>query len=316
MKNKIDIFVELGKRLSGGAPPKVVERAVAENEWFRVEEITSAIEAICREMLNRNKLREWMAHYPTLPVAKAEDVMIVMAGNIPLVGFFDMLCVVMAGHRAYVKPSSKDRVLMEYVISILKDIEPDIPIYIGACENPSRVIATGGDSAVRHFKSAYGGVKTLLRGSRHSIAVVSSDGEESIEEDIYAYSGLGCRNVSMVFHPKGSKPNIKKCDTHPKYHNNYLQNRALFTMQNREFVDNGSSLFIASSKFPSALSVISTYEYDSIEEVNRWISEHDEELQCIVSNIVQHPRCVGFGDSQRPTLMDYADEVDTMKFLM
>ncbi|MFI3303039.1 MAG: aldehyde dehydrogenase [Rikenellaceae bacterium] len=316
MKNRIDIFAELGKRLSGGVPPKVAERAVAENEWFRPEEIASAVEAICTEMLNHNKLQKWMAHYPTLPVAVAEDVMIVMAGNIPLVGFFDLLCVVMAGHKAYVKPSSKDSVLMEYVISTVKDIEPDIPIYIGVCENPSRVIATGGESAVRHFKSAFKGVTTLLRGSRHSIAVLSGEGEESIEEDIYAYSGLGCRNVSMIFYPKGSELSVKKYDTHHKYHNNYLQNRALLTMQGRKFVDNGSSLFIASSKFPSALSVISTYEYDSIEEVSRWIAEHDEELQCIVSSVIQHPRRVGFGESQKPTLMDYADEVDTMKFLM
>ncbi len=317
MKNRIDIFVELSQRLACGIPAEIVEAAASENSWFRDSDISSAVEAICHQMLERQKLEEWMSHYPTLPRERAEDIIIIMAGNIPLVGFFDLLCVVMAGHRAFVKCSSKDRVLMEYVIAIIKDIEPSIPIFISDHPSPHRVIATGGESAVRHFKARYSGVKTLLRGSRHSVAVVAR-GEEMalIIDDIYMYSGLGCRNVSMIFVPKGQILDIPCVDTHPQYRNNYLQNRALLTMQGVEFEDNGASLFIKSKSFPNSLSSISIYEYESIEEVESFIEEHDEELQCIVSNIISHPRRVDHGESQRPTLHNYADAVDTMKFLM
>ncbi|MFI3293557.1 MAG: acyl-CoA reductase [Rikenellaceae bacterium] len=317
MKNKIDIFVELAERLSEGIPARIVVGACGENSWFTEEDIKLAVEAIRKQMLERQKLEEWMSRYPTLPVSKAEDILIIMAGNIPLVGFFDLLCVVMAGHRAYVKCSSKDRVLVEYVISLIKDIEPTIPIYISDCSAPDRVIATGGDSAVRHFEATYSGVKRLLRGSRHSVAVVG-EGEDinKLTDDIYMYSGLGCRNVSMIFAPKGYALSLPCVNTHPQYRNNYLQNKVLTTMLGVGFVDNGASLFVRSSEFPSSLSTISVYEYKDLEEVNAWMSDNNNKIQCIVSNIIAHPRRVDFGESQRPSLYDYADAVDTMKFLM
>ncbi len=317
MKNRIDIFVELSGRLSLGIPEQILESACIENSWFRVCDILAAVESIRTQMLDYEGLKGWMSSYPTLPVDKAEDILIIMAGNIPLVGFFDLLCVVMAGHNAYVKCSSKDRVLMEYVVSTIKNIEPSIPIYIGECSTPDRVIATGGENAVRHFKSRYIGIPTLLRGSRHSVAVIDpKDDIEQLKDDIYMYSGLGCRNVSMIFIPKGASLNIPTVDTHPQYHNNYLQNRALQIMRGVEFQDNGASIFIKSQKFPTSLSSISIYEYESLSEVEAWIERHDKEIQCIVSNVIQHPRQVNFGESQLPSLYDYADEVDTMKFLM
>ncbi len=319
MKERINIASELFVKLQKGIPQHIIQRAVAENEWFSQSDIEYAIDAICEDMLMEHKLREWVAHYPTLPVTSAERVLIVMAGNIPLVGFFDLLCVFMAGHDVYVKCSSKDRVLMEYVISVILDIEPSAPIYIYDNQTPNRVIATGGESAVRHFRATYANIPTLLRGSRHSIAVLSAEGDDDMSllaNDVYMYSGLGCRNVSMIFTPKGCKVALPQVATHPKYHNNYVQNRALHIMRGKEMEDNGSSLFIASDKIPNSLSTISICEYESLAQVEGWIKEHDSQLQCIVSNVISHPRRVGFGESQRPTLYDYADEVDTMKFLM
>ncbi|MFI3283020.1 MAG: aldehyde dehydrogenase [Rikenellaceae bacterium] len=317
MKNKIEILKKLDEVLSHGIPAQIMECASTQNNWFRACDISAAVDAIREQMLKCEKIEAWMAKYPTLPTTQPEDILVVMAGNIPLVGFFDLLCVFMAGHRAHIKCSSKDRVVMEYVISVMKEIDSNIAIYIGDFSAPHRVIATGGESAVRHFKAQYTDIPTLLRGSRHSIAVLTSQQRgDIILEDIYMYSGLGCRNVSMVFIPKGSELNIPRYDTHPLYHSNYLQNRALQTMKGVTFDDNGSSILIRSNNFPSSLTSISISEYETIEEVEMWIKEHNEELQCIVSDIISHPRCVGFGESQRPTLNDYADAVDTMKFLI
>ncbi len=323
VKSAINIFTELNHRISGSLPLNILKDAVAENHWFYTIEIRCAIDAICRTMLSRNALEKWGLNYPELQNKEQRSVLIVMAGNIPLVGFFDLLCVIMAGDRALVKPSHKDRVLMEWIIGELRYIEPMIPIYICYDEEvtPDRVIATGGESAVRYFREKYRNTPTLLRGSRHSLAVISSELEDitGLERDIYTYSGLGCRNVSMIFIPK--KYDITKIPafaTNNKYRNNYFQNKALLTLSGIEFIDNGVSCFVESREFPSQISTISIVRYSTIEEVERWIEEHDNEIQCIVANKkrIEHPRRVDFGEAQYPTLFDYADGVDTMKFLL
>ncbi len=307
---------ELSTRLNRALPREVVERATAENGWFTREDIVRAVEAIRLDMLSPDKLQEWLAHYPTTPRQEAKNVLIIMAGNIPLVGFFDLLCVVASGHRAYIKPSSKDSVLMGWIISEILDIEPSTPIYIYDNQTIEYLIATGGEAAERVFYHRYTNTPKIIRGSRHSIAVLSaSDKIEEIEEDIYAYSGLGCRNVSMIFVPKGYAINMRRVETNPKYTANYLHTKAILAMQGKTFYDSGSSLFIESHDFPHALSAISIYEYDDIAHVEEWIARNDSKLQCILSRLISHPRCVGFGTSQRPTLFDYADGVDTMAFL-
>ncbi|MFI3323856.1 MAG: acyl-CoA reductase [Rikenellaceae bacterium] len=324
MERFVDIAVELGARLKALASSdkglEVIERAVAENPWFSPAEVVMSIEAISSQMLDEQKLRAWMAHYPTLPTSTPRNVGIIMAGNIPLVGFFDLLCTLAAGHRAWIKPSSKDRVLMEYICSLLREIDPDIPIYIyGNHTQIDAIIATGGHEANRHFEQEFANHKRLLRSSRHSIAVISNELSECqtelLAEDIYAYSALGCRNVSMIFAPRGCKVELPAYPTSPKYHNCYLQSRALHTMRGDTFEDNGSLVMIRSKEFPQSLGEISIWEYDSIEQVEEWITEHDKDIQCIVSQIIDHPRSVDFGQAQHPTLLDYADGVDTMQFL-
>ncbi len=318
----IDIFVKLGTMLTRGVPTDVATRAVDTNNWFSRSEIEYATRAIAETMLTREKIESWVAAYPTLRRRTTPNrVLIVMAGNIPLVGFFDLMCVLISGDEAWVKPSHKDRVLTEWIIEQLKEIEHSIPIFIYDGEStPDRVIATGGDSAVRHFGELFSDVKTLLRGSRHSVAVVGKgDDLKGLEQDIYLYSGLGCRNISMIFVPQGYDLSRipKPKDINPKYHNNYLQNRALLTMTRAEFYDNGVSCLLRDDHFPQRLSTISIVEYDHIEEIEKWLTEQDNELQCVVSksSLITHPRRVDFGEAQRPTLSDYADGVDTINFL-
>ena len=326
MKSTIQIFSELGARITAyGADEQLrsaVARAVAENEWFSVSDICYAIEAVRREMLDAEKLSQWLSHYPSATTRDAKRVAIIMAGNIPLVGFFDLLCVLASGHIPYVKPSSKDRVLEEYFEQLLLEIEPSLRIerYVEGAEYDA-VIATGGDSANLYFRSAFAGTPCLLRGSRHSVAVLS--GKESKEDiacladDVFIHSGLGCRNVSLVFVPKGYKLSLPTRKMGLAYHNNYLQCRALLTMRGVEFEDLGEAVLVPSkAEFPRFLSQINVVEYTSLEDVKQWLSENDERLQCVVGAISGlHTRCVAFGQAQSPTLFDYADERDTMQFL-
>ena len=327
MKSRVDIFSELGARLatfgSDDESRSIIARAVAENDWFSEEDILYAVEAIRSEMLDAEKLSQWLSHYPSAGLREPKRVAIIMAGNIPLVGFFDLLCVLANGDIPYVKPSSKDCTLEEYVEQLLREIEPSMRIecYVEDVDY-NAVIATGGDSANLYFRSAFEGIPCLLRGSRHSVAVLSgqesSDDMTGLVDDIFRHSGLGCRNVSLVFVPKGYLPKLTMRRMCSAYHNNYRQCRALLTMQGVEFEDLGEALLVRKqiAEFPRFLSQVNVVEYSSLESVQQWLEANDEVLQCVVGSVNGlHSRQVSFGKAQRPTLFDYADERDTMQFL-
>lgn len=327
MKSVVDIFSELGARLaefgSDDASHSVLVRAIAENEWFSVDDIRYAVEAVRSEMLDETKLSHWLSHYPSAGASEPKRVAIIMAGNIPLVGFFDLMCVIANGDIPYVKPSSKDGVLEAYVERLLCEIEPSLSIkrYVEGVDYDA-VIATGGESANLYFRSAFEGVPCLLRGSRHSVAVLSGKENKSdmmgLSDDIFRHSGLGCRNVSLLFVPQGYEPKFEVRKMCRAYHNNYRQCRALLTMQGVAFEDLGEAVVVRKeiAEFPRFLSQVNVVEYSSLEEVQQWLDANDEALQCVVSDIEGlHSRQVSFGEAQRPTLFDYADERDTMQFL-
>ena len=327
MKSIVEIFSELGARLAEFGSDEVsgsaLVRAVAANEWFSVKDIRYAVSAVRSEMLDAKRVETWLSHYPFAGKHESKRVAIIMAGNIPLVGFFDLMCVIANGDIPYVKPSSKDRALEEYVEQLLREIEPTLRIerYVEGVEYDA-VIATGGDSANLYFRTAFAGVPALLRGSRHSVAVLSGKEKsadlELLAEDIFTHSGLGCRNVSLIFVPKGFKPKLKVGKMPLAYHNNYLQCRALLTMQGVKFEDLGEAVLVRSkvAEFPRFLSQINLVEYSSLAEVQQWLATHDEALQCVVTAIEGlHSRQVALGRAQKPTLFDYADERDTMQFL-
>ena len=327
VKSKVEIFAELGVRLaefgSDDASRSVIARALATNEWFSVSDICYAVEAVRSEMLNAEKVAQWLAHYPYANVHEPRRVAIIMAGNIPLVGFFDLMCVIANGDIPYVKPSSKDSALEEYVEQLLRKIEPSLIIerYVEGGDYDA-VIATGGESANLYFRSAFAGIPCLLRGSRHSVAVLSGKEGKSdfalLSNDIFCHAGLGCRNVSLVFVPKGFKPKLEARRMCRAYHNNYLQCRALLTMQGAKFDDLGEAVVVSSqvAEFPRFLSQVNVVEYASLDEVKSWLESNDESLQCVVTAIEGlHSRQVPIGEAQRPTLFDYADERDTMQFL-
>lgn len=319
MQRTIEIFTTLGERLAtfgkDEASARIIEDAVAENGWFTPKDILQAVDAIRSEMLDREPLTAWLSVYNR--ASSPKRVAVIMAGNIPLVGLFDLLCVIAAGHTCCVKPSSKDRVLMRYIIGLLREIEPAIRIeeYV-ATDHYDMAIATGGDDANTYFRNHFATTRTLLRGSRHSIAIL--DGTESREElqglytDITSYSGLGCRSVSMLFVPQGYTPKFESQAAHnTKLVRNVQAMRATLTIEGVEHHDCGAFLMCKGEKFSNSLAVVTLREYDDIEDVRAWIKDNAEGIQCVVSH-----HDIAFGRAQYPALTDYADGVDTMRFLL
>ena len=324
MKNMIETFSAFGARLLGfgddDATRAVIDSACRVNGWFTPADIRRAVRAIACDMLQREKLEAWLADYPALPVAEPRRVLVVMAGNIPLVGFFDLLCVLAAGHRCLVKPSAKDRVLTEYVVGMLRELDPEVPVGFYDGSSPvDAVIATGSDNANRYFRTQYAGIPALLRGSRQSVAVLSGRETEAqlegLADDIWAYSGLGCRSVSLLFVPEGYDLRLRMPAVNEKYRNNYRQQKALLTMTGRPFRDLGSAVAVEERAFPAALSRIACSRYKTLGEVEAWLAQHDAELQCVVSECVSHGRRTGFGRAQSPALTDYPDDRDVIAFL-
>lgn len=322
MGDIIKIFESLGAKLSQlGATEsgrEIISLAIAQNPWFTEQDINRAVRAICLEMLDGHKLQQWLSKYKS--VATPQRVAIIMAGNIPLVGFFDLMCVLCSGHEAHIKPSSKDKVLMHYVVDLLREIEPQIPIFnYNATESYDMVIATGGDDANRFFESHFANTRHLLRGSRHSVAVL--DGTETLEElnllleDITAYSGLGCRSVSMIFAPESYEIRFPQSEAlNPKLRRNVASMRALYTMQGKSHHDAGAFIVTEEKEFPSSLALVSLQRYSDIADVKEWLATNCDNIQCVVSHC-QIEGCVGFGEAQYPTLWNYADNIDTMLFL-
>lgn len=326
----VHIFAELGRRLAdfGGDPrtAAVVEEAVRANPWFMSGEVIGAARNIARDMLSPDALARWAALYPALPTVRPRRVLVIMAGNVPFVGFQDLLCVLAAGHEAIIKTSSKDRPLMDYVAAQLCELNPGfsiLPYTDGAI--PDAVIAMGGDIAVGTFREKYAGIPALLRGNRSSAAVLT--GGETLAQlaglagDILSYSGLGCRNVSLVFVPRGydlaplaGALASRRGALNPKYMNNYRHARAAALTAGESFTDCGVCLLCEDASFPAAISRVNYARYDSDAEVLAWLSGHDGEVQCVAGTI-RHPRAVAPGETQRPRLTDYPDGKDTMRFL-
>lgn len=211
--------------------------------------------------------------------------------------------------------------MTEYVVRLLLEIDPEAPVALaGDDADADAVIATGSDNANRYFRTRYAGIPTLLRGSRHSAAVLSGEETEAdldgLADDLFAYSGLGCRSVSLLFLPRGYMPPLRAAAHNPKYGNNYRQTRALLAMTGTPYRDLHGAVLAEGREFPRELSRIHYTYYDTPAEAEAWLAAHDDELQCVVSRCVAHPRRADFGRAQRPALDDYPDDRDTMQFLL
>lgn len=308
------------------------QRAEHENGWFTQASISRALDAITQDMLDADQLNQWLARYPNLsPPAHPKSIGLVMAGNLPAVGFHDLLCVLASGHRTQVKLSSKDKLLLPWMAGLLEEIAPELGKRIqftDRLQGFDAVIATGSGNSARYFRQYFGRVPHIIRKNRNSVAVLS--GNESPEEleglghDIFSYFGLGCRNVSKLYLPQGYEipklldalePFASIAD-HNKYLNNYEYQRSLLLLNK---VPHFASNFLMVTEGESTASPLATLYYEhfsNIQEVRSALEAREEEIQCVMSHLPEIINAVPFGESQRPKLWDYADRVDTMRFLM
>ena len=335
-KNKyIDAFVLLGQKLedvlASGQIEPVIAESIAQNRWFTRHSITEALHAITKQMLSKPALTSWINNYEPY-YGKPKNVAIIMAGNIPLVGFSDMLAVIISGHNCIIKPSSKDYALTNYVANLLTDIIPDAPIAITSrISTPDALIATGNDNTIRSLKARYGDIPAIFRGSRISVAIISGNETDrelsALSDDIFSYSGLGCRNVSHIFIPEGYDMS-KLCsilsqyrEINEKYRNNYRQNKALSVLTGKKFIDGGFYTLTESDNPGIFISEITYSRYNNLKQIEQWLNVNDYRIQCVVIeqtdnySIISHSRQTGFGQAQFPTLTDYPDGIDVMKFL-
>lgn len=325
----IVVFATLGDRLAtfGADEPsrQVIRDALAANPWFTEADITFSISAIRKKILAREALAAWLAGYSEIPAGHGKSLGIIMAGNIPAVGFADLMYGLICGYRCHIKTSSKDSHIIRYIVYLLKEICNDLPIFFTVDNAPDALIATGSDNTIRHLRVLYPESKSLFRGSRSSIAVLSGCESEAelqlLASDIFTYSGLGCRNVSLIFVPEGyditrlTHQLAAYPSAHPKYCNNYLQNKVLLQMTGVEFIDGGFFLMRCHNDFPLQISEIDYTYYSDLQEVRNWIAAHDEQLQCVVSECIDHQSIVAFGESQFPGPGDYPDRRDVVDFL-
>ncbi len=327
VEDRISAFINLGHRIDNLSSDEIGElggRAQLENPWFTEENVKRALAGISF-MLEEKKLEQWISNY-SMTDSTPKIVGIVMAGNIPLVGFHDLLCVLISGNFAAIKPSSDDLLLTRTLIDWIVETEPRFKKNIELRDrltNVDAVIATGSDNTARYFEYYFKDIPHIIRKNRTSVAVLNGkESEEELKnlgEDIFSYFGLGCRNVSKIFTPKGfdlreTFPHFEQyssCINHHKYRNNYDYHKSIYLVNKTPHLDTGALLAVSTDDLVSPVSVLYHQEYDSSESLAKVLEAQQEKIQCVVGN--DH---IPFGMAQKPELWDYSDDVDTMEFLV
>ncbi|MEI9946668.1 MAG: acyl-CoA reductase [Chitinophagaceae bacterium] len=327
LQQRIDLLDQLGKYiLSGNAEwQQVKERAGYENGWFIPQFVDLATNSIAENFLQKEIIERWLANYHLKAINdKPQTVGIVMAGNIPLVGFHDMLCVFITGHIAFIKPSSKDKVLIKHLVEVMAKWNDEINELIrfgDMLKGCDAYIATGSNNSAAHFEYYFRKYPHIIRRNRTSVAILS--GEETKEElelladDVYLYFGLGCRNVTKIFVPEeydfvpllSAFKKYNYMADHSKYKNNYDYNLAIHLLNKKFYMSNDSILLIEEASPYSPISQLNYEFYKDKDKLHKSL-EGKSELQCIVGR-----EFIPFGQAQYPAIGDYADGVDTISFL-
>ena len=301
----------------------VINRQISFNGWFSKENVRKSLLELGLR-LNEIELNDWLNNYSY--ASSPKKVALIMAGNIPLVGFHDFLCVVLSGNIAVCKLSSDDKTLLpalgKHLVEFVPGLKERIVFTLGKIGDVDAVVATGSDNSTKYFEQYFGKYPHIFRKNRTSVAVFN--GNETVEEidalgnDIFSYFGLGCRNVSHVLLPEGF--DLKRffegifshsdVINHNKYGNNYDYNKAVYLLNKHELLDNNFVLLRESDELFSPLSMIHYHYYSKQEEVNEYLELHKDQIQVVVGE-----NYVPFGSAQCPMLDDYADGVDVMTFL-
>lgn len=305
----------------------VLDQAMAQNRWFTHESMRQAL-SYWAEQLNPQSLSQWVGRYEMKEVSP-KRVLLILAGNIPLVGFHDVLCTYLSGHISVIKASQKDSVLLRYLLQQLTDIDPQSKALVDWTTNTTTnfeaVIATGSTNSSRYFDYYFKKYPHIIRRNRNSLAYLEqSERQEHLKllcNDVFDYFGLGCRNVTHLLLQKGFDLNrlVEELNrrtellTHNKYMNNVDYHRSIFIMNGQDFIDAGTALLVESQSISSPIGVIHYQWVDNEQEAAAYIQAQQNAIQCVVSSSDMH---LNFSDTQQPALGDYADQIDTLDFLL
>lgn len=332
LKDKIALLARWGDVLleGGEAQENAIRTAFFHNAWFTPDNCRLAIRRIASRFLNADFLQQWAQHY-RLDLHHAhppKTIALVMAGNIPLVGFHDWLAVLMSGNKALVKLSSKDehlpRFLWQQLALIQADFAQQSTVFTEhIIQNFDAVIATGSNNSGRYFEHYFAKYPHIIRKNRGSVAVLTGketpNDIEQLGQDIFTYFGLGCRNVSKLFVPKGYDfsylldhlESFSEVMQHHKYKNNYDYLRSLLLLNQTPHYASDFLMLIENKAVSSPLSCVHFEFYDSNDDLSNHLIEQAADIQAVVGE-----GFIPFGDTQNPSLSDYADKVDTMQFLL
>lgn len=330
---RIDALVNLGEQLSTTVDSLdgPIRQAYLENKWFVEENSQKAIHAISSHFLVKENLEKWLSTYSIPKDVDSKEIGLILAGNIPLVGFHDVLSVFISGHISLIKLSDKDKILLPAILDLLKDIDPRTSDYFKIVERLTdyqAVIATGSDNSAVHFEYYFKHVPNIIRRNRNAVAVLhggeTRDDIVTLGKDIFNYFGLGCRNVSKLYLPADydlqfimeALHDYKELVLHNKYKNNFDYNYAIYLLNQDEFLMNGCVLLKESTDIASRIAMLGYEYYHTLEDLREVLKYRQNEIQCIVSNHhIENINTIPFGRAQEPSLSDYADGVDTLEFL-
>lgn len=330
LEQRIQAFHLLGEHLRT-LPKETLENwcdmARAQNAWFSKESVILSLSGISK-FLEKSTLENWTSRYH-IGQTKPRTIATILAGNLPLVGFHDILSVLICGHALLVKLSSKDTFLIKTVLKKLVEIEPAFEKSIQYADVPMRgfyaVIATGSDNSSRYFNHYFGKYPSIIRKNRTSCAIITgfetSDEMKELGKDVFSYFGLGCRNVSKLYVPQGfdfqnlldSWSIYSNTIDHHKFNNNYDYQKAILLVNQQPHLDTGYVLLSESLNLVSPIAVLYYQVYTSKDDLTEKIKENRSKIQCIVGS--SNECTVAFGQTQQPHVDEYADDVDTLAFL-
>lgn len=327
ISDRINVLADLGNFINQNTPElqEVTHKAFIHNTWFTPKNIELSLINIAENFLEKEKLENWIANYDFSESNSAKTIAIVAAGNIPLVSFHDILCVLISGNKLQLKLSEKDNVLLPFILQKLIAINPafkEAIQIVTRLENFDAIIATGSNNTANYFEYYFGKYKNIIRKNRNSIAIL--DGTENLSDlknlgnDVFDYFGLGCRNVSKIFVPasydlmqlKAGFESFHNVMQHTQYMNNLDYQRTIYLMNQIPMLDIDFINIVENKSLYSPLACLHYEFYNSNDDVINYIIDEKNNLQCIVGK-----EYLPFGKSQQPSLTDYADNIDVLNFV-
>ena len=320
-----DYIMEFDESVEG-----LIEYAYLRNKWFTHDNTRRALTAIATGFLGKKSLEALASKY-TISDSQQKSIGLILAGNIPAVGFHDILCCFLAGHKSVIKPSDKDAFLMPFLVKQLVAYDATADEYFNFVErlkDIDAVIATGSNSSSIYFKKYFGKYPHIIRANRNGVAILdgTETGEQlkALNDDIFHYFGMGCRNVSKIYVPEGynfdplleSSHERKDIINHNKYKNNFDYNMAILVLNKETFYNNGCLILKEDKQIPSRISTLHYEYYSDINKLQEQLQADADEIQCICTDMkLDMVTTVPLGGSQTPRIDQFADDVDTMKFL-